>query len=98
MDAAIKVTYHPQSQKRKEKGGSAFYVGSQKKSVTSYQQTISIRNTRLTSLPTLLVREQVYVSQDERIKVLDSFGLELLKHSHKVVFEFEVLFRTNSWT
>ena len=63
------MTYHPQSQKRKEKGGSAFYVGSQKKSVTSYQQTISIRNTRLTSLPTLLVREQVYVSQDERIKV-----------------------------
>lgn len=57
--------------------------------LASISNLIHDTNQRLT-----IVKHQ----QDERIKVLDSCGLELLKHSHKVVFEFEVLFRTNSWT
>lgn len=34
---------------------------------------------------------------DERLKITDTRNLEFLKNTNKVVFEFEVVFRTNSW-
>ena len=40
-----------------------------KMSVTSYEQKITVKNTRLTRLSRLLVKDQVPVSRDARVKV-----------------------------
>lgn len=56
--------------------------------LASISNVIHETNQRLT-----IVKSQ----PDDRIRITDTFGLEFLKHAHKVVFEFEVLFRTNSW-
>ncbi|TDL17687.1 hypothetical protein BD410DRAFT_794164 [Rickenella mellea] len=64
-DPAVRVTYHPQSTKTKTKGN----VLSAKLTSTTYEQRISIKNTRLTPIPRLIIKDQVPVSRDERVKV-----------------------------
>jgi hypothetical protein len=66
VDPAVRVTYHPQSKKSKTTGGG---VLSTKHTLTSFEQGITIKNTRLTQLHRLLVKDQIPVSNDARIKV-----------------------------
>ena len=61
------MTYHPQIKRSKTSGGG---VLSTKHILTSFEQGISIKNTRLTSLHRLIVKDQIPVSNDARIKVL----------------------------
>ncbi|KZV96559.1 hypothetical protein EXIGLDRAFT_833529 [Exidia glandulosa HHB12029] len=67
VDGAVRVTYHPQSKHLKQATGSLF--ASAKTSTTSFSQRISVKNTRRATVKKLVVRDQVPVSQDGRIKV-----------------------------
>ena len=62
----MRVTYHPQTKKTKTSGNA---VLSNKASHTIYEQLISIKNTRLSRLRPLLVKEQLPVSLDAKVKV-----------------------------
>ncbi|KAH7099564.1 hypothetical protein BKA62DRAFT_709371 [Auriculariales sp. MPI-PUGE-AT-0066] len=67
IDGAVRVTYHPQSKNLKQPTGSLFAAN--KTSTTAFSQRISVRNARRAPLPRLVVRDQVPVSSDARIKV-----------------------------
>ena len=66
VDPAVRIVYHPQSKKTKTSGGG---VLSSKTTSTTFEQIISIKNTRLTTIHRLVVKEQIPVSHDARIKV-----------------------------
>ena len=66
VDGAVRITYHPQSKKLKQPTGSVFAT---KTSTTAFAQRISVRNARRTILPRLVVRDQVPISADARVKV-----------------------------
>ena len=65
VDPQIKVTYHPRTKKTRSQGG----LLSSRTVTTASHQKITIKNNRGTAIPRLLVREQVPVSHDERLKV-----------------------------
>jgi hypothetical protein len=65
-DSSIRVTYHPKTKKINLPMGSL--LGSKSIS-TAYSQRITVKNTRRTVVGRLLVRDQVPVSHDARIKV-----------------------------
>ena len=62
----MRITYHPQRKKTRTTGGSVLTT---KMTNTAYEQTISVKNTRLAPVPRLLVRDQIPVSRDAKIKV-----------------------------
>ena len=65
MDPQIKVTYHPRTKKTRSQGG----LLTTRTISTASHQKITIKNNRSTTIPRLLVREQIPVSRDERLKV-----------------------------
>lgn len=66
VDPAVRTTYHPQTRKIRSTGGNI--IGTKTK-VTYYEQKITIKNTRLSQLPRLIVKDQIFVSRDARFKV-----------------------------
>ncbi|KIM19584.1 hypothetical protein M408DRAFT_334339 [Serendipita vermifera MAFF 305830] len=65
VDPQIKVTYHPRTKKSRLQGG----LLSTRTTTTASHQKITIKNNRSAAIPRLLVREQIPVSHDERLKV-----------------------------
>ncbi|KIM32688.1 hypothetical protein M408DRAFT_185309 [Serendipita vermifera MAFF 305830] len=65
VDPQVKVTYHPRTKKSRLQGG----LLSTRTTTTASHQKITVKNNRGTAIPRLLVREQVPVSHDERLKV-----------------------------
>ncbi|KIM32689.1 hypothetical protein M408DRAFT_20058 [Serendipita vermifera MAFF 305830] len=65
VDPQVKVTYHPRTKKSRLQGG----LLSTRITTTASHQKITIKNNRGAAIPRLLVREQVPVSHDERLKV-----------------------------
>lgn len=74
VDPQVKVTYHPRTKKTRSQGG----LLSSKTTTTAYHQKMTIKNTRSAPVKRLLVRDQVPVSGDQRIKVtlLDPSNIE----------------------
>ncbi|KAG8908864.1 hypothetical protein FRC01_007241 [Tulasnella sp. 417] len=67
VDPAIRITYHPQQKKiRNDTGG----LLSNKMDVTSYNQRITVKNTRATAAAPLIIKDQIPVSEDSDFKVL----------------------------
>ncbi|KAJ1548765.1 hypothetical protein HK405_015507, partial [Cladochytrium tenue] len=66
-DGAVRVTYHPRVRKLKQPTGMVF--ASSKMQTTAFAQRVTVRNARLAPLHRLVVRDQVPVSTDARIKV-----------------------------
>lgn len=69
VDPAIRVTCHPQTKKTRSSGGSVLSSLSAKVTTTLYEQVVSIKNTRLSRVHRLLLKEQIPVSRDSRFKV-----------------------------
>lgn len=61
----MKVTYHPRTKKSRSQGG--LLVG--RTITTAFLQKITVKNTRSTPIRRLLVRDQIPVSSDQRLKV-----------------------------
>ncbi|TDL15100.1 hypothetical protein BD410DRAFT_796682 [Rickenella mellea] len=74
-DPSLRITYHPVTKKTRSMGS----VLTAKSSTQSFEQRISIKNTRLTSISPLLIKDQVPVSNDARIKVTVMEPKELLQ-------------------
>ena len=60
------MTYHPRSKMVKSQGG----LLTTRTETTTYTQRITVKNTRTASLPRLIIRDQIPVSSDERIKMV----------------------------
>lgn len=73
VDTAVKVKYHPQKRvKRTDKSGglwSTIAVSAGSTEVKAYSSRITVTNTRKWPLTTLVLKDQVPVSEDERVKV-----------------------------
>jgi hypothetical protein len=67
VDPSVRITYHPQSKVSGTTGGGL--ISSAKTSVTTFNQRITVKNTRATSIGRLIVQDRVPVSEDARIKV-----------------------------
>lgn len=65
VDPQLKVTYHPRSKKTRSQGG----LLQSRTITTAYHQKVTIKNTRSATIKRLLVRDQIPVSSDQRIKV-----------------------------
>lgn len=81
IDPALRVTYHPQVKKVKTTGGT--YGFGSKYTTTSFEQAITIKNTRRTAVHPLVVRDQVPISRDERITIKVAEPKELLDSGGK---------------
>ncbi len=68
VDPSVKITYHPQQKVVRTQGGYIISTSS-KQEVTRFSQRISIKNTRPSGLPRLVVQDRVPNSEDSRIKV-----------------------------
>lgn len=66
VDPSVRITYHPQNKVSTQTGGGLI---SNKMSVTNFQQRITIKNKRPTSIGRLVVQDRVPVSEDATIKV-----------------------------
>ncbi|KAH8115721.1 hypothetical protein DFH11DRAFT_1834901 [Phellopilus nigrolimitatus] len=66
VDPAVRITYHPQSKKTKTTGGTVLTT---KMKTVTFEQAITVKNSRLTRLPRLLIKDHVHVSRDAKIKV-----------------------------
>jgi hypothetical protein len=67
VDPSIRITYHPQKKHASTAGGKLI---SEKTNVTTFRQRITIKNTRPTTrIGSLVVRDQVPLSEDSRIIV-----------------------------
>jgi len=60
------VTYHPRSKMVKSQGG----LLTTRTETTTHTQRITVKNTRTAPLPRLIIRDQIPVSSDERIKIV----------------------------
>lgn len=67
VDPAIRVTYHPRTTKSRTAGNGLLTARTNN---TMSEQKISVKNTRLAPVSKLIVREQIPVSRDAKIKVL----------------------------
>ncbi|KAG8806336.1 hypothetical protein FRC17_005068, partial [Serendipita sp. 399] len=65
VDSQLKVTYHPRTKKTRVDGG----LLTTRTHVTSYFQKITVKNARNALIPKLLIRDQIPVASDQRIKV-----------------------------
>ncbi|KZS91095.1 hypothetical protein SISNIDRAFT_487784 [Sistotremastrum niveocremeum HHB9708] len=68
VDPEVRVVYHPQRKWVKTVGG----LLTSKVTTTSFTQTISLKNNRRATLKKLIVKDNVPVSSDSRIKVVVS--------------------------
>lgn len=87
-------SYHPQTKKIRSTGGSI--IGTKTK-VTYYEQKITIKNTRLSQLPRLIVKDQVFVSRDARFKVRLLEPKSLSGPQKGVTVNRSVTVRWSSW-
>lgn len=73
----MRIAYHPQTSKLKISGEE-----DSTSSTTTYQQIISVKNTRQIPLQRLIIRDQIPVSHDERVavRVLQPRELLLVKN------------------
>ncbi|CAG8709853.1 9308_t:CDS:2, partial [Acaulospora colombiana] len=65
VDPQVKLTYHPRTKKARSQGG----LLTTRTTSFAYHQKITIKNTRTTTIKRLVVRDQIPVSGDQRIKV-----------------------------
>ncbi|KAG8829484.1 hypothetical protein FRC17_006502 [Serendipita sp. 399] len=65
VDSQVKVTYHPRTKKTRTQGG----ILTGRSVITSLYQKVSVKNTRSAPIKKLVIRDQVPVSGDQRIKV-----------------------------
>ncbi|KAG8812303.1 hypothetical protein FRC19_003210 [Serendipita sp. 401] len=65
VDSQVKVTYHPRTKKTRTQGG----LLSSRNVITNYHQKVTVKNTRSAPIKKLVVRDQLPVSGDQRIKV-----------------------------
>jgi len=65
VDPAIRVTYHPQSKKKRRTGS----LLNAKTNITSFERKITVTNTRTSRVPRLRISEQIPTSESEKIKV-----------------------------
>lgn len=68
VDPALRVTYHPQT-KRVKSSGTAVLSLSNKTTTSTFEQAITIKNTRQSRVHRLLLRDQVPVSSNSSYKV-----------------------------
>jgi hypothetical protein len=68
VDSSVKITYHPE-RKVVRTSGSGFMSRGTKNEVTSVSQRISVKNKRRGKIPRLVIKDQVPLSEDARIKV-----------------------------
>jgi hypothetical protein len=68
------VTYHPRTKKSRSQGGLLV----SRTLTTAYHQKVTLKNTRGTAINRLLVRDQIPISSDQRLKVsiIEPAGLE----------------------
>lgn len=66
MDRAVRIIYHPQKKTASTAGG----LMSMKTNVMTFQQRITIKNTRTAPVSRLVVQDQVPISEDSRIRVV----------------------------
>jgi len=78
VDASVRIVYHPLSKHHGLPTGSLFSTPKSKSSSASFRQRITIKNARSTPLTRVVVRDQVPVSNDARVKVVivEPRGLE----------------------
>ena len=78
-DPAVKVIYHPRITKTKQTGlGTPLGINiGNKTCTTTYEQNITIRNSRSMRIGRLIMKDQIPVSRDESIKVVISEPKEL---------------------
>jgi len=71
VDPSVKVTYHPQRRlaRTDKAGGMPWYSSSKSTDIKAYSSRITVKNLRKTPLARLVLRDQIPVSEDERIKV-----------------------------
>ncbi|KAF8336390.1 uncharacterized protein EI90DRAFT_3014164 [Cantharellus anzutake] len=74
IDPSVRITCHPQRKVVKTVDTSSIFVTSAQREknkfqITTFSQRITIKNTRTTKIRRLIVRDQVPLSEDERIKV-----------------------------
>jgi hypothetical protein len=65
VDPQVKVTYHPRTKKSRTQSGMLSWGTT---TIASHQK-ITIKNNRGAAIPRLLVREQIPISRDDRLKV-----------------------------
>ncbi|TDL17673.1 hypothetical protein BD410DRAFT_794144 [Rickenella mellea] len=65
VDPAVRVTYHPQNKKVRTVGS----MLTSKTAYSTFEQRISVKNTRLAPIRRLVIKEQVPNSSDSRIKI-----------------------------
>ncbi|KAH8115713.1 hypothetical protein DFH11DRAFT_1301174 [Phellopilus nigrolimitatus] len=92
VDPAVRVTYYPQSKKTKTTGGTVLTT---KMKTVTFEQAITVKNSRLTRLPRLLIKDHVHVSRDAKIKVtvLEPKGLSAGGKGKAVTFQNGVVAR-----
>jgi hypothetical protein len=68
------VTYHPRTKKSRSQGGLLV----SRTLTTAYHQKVTLKNTRGTAIKRLLVRDQIPISSDQRLKVsiIEPAGIE----------------------
>jgi len=71
IDPSVKITYHPQRRlaRTDKAGGMPWYSSSKSTDVKAYTSRITVKNLRKTPLSRLVLKDQIPVSEDERIKV-----------------------------
>lgn len=74
VDPQVKVTYHPRTKKSRSQGGLLV----SRTVTTAFHQKVTVKNTRGTPINRLLVRDQIPISSDQRLKVsiIEPSGLE----------------------
>ena len=73
VDPAVRITYHPQSKKKRRTGS----LLNAKTNVTTFEQAITMKNTRRTPITCLRISEKIPLSESDSIKVnlLEPSGL-----------------------
>lgn len=69
VDPAIRITYHPQTKKVRTSGGSVLSSFSAKTKTTTFEQSISVKNTRLSKVHRLLLKDQIPIASQADLKV-----------------------------
>ena len=67
-DPYIRVSSSPETKKVKTVNGSILQSNN-KTTTTTFERVVTVKNTRPFKLPRLIVKDQVYVSDDEKLKV-----------------------------
>jgi len=71
IDPSVKITYHPQRRlvRTDKEGGMPWYSSPKSMDVKAYTSRITVKNVWKTPVARLVLRDQIPVSEDERIKL-----------------------------